>query len=73
MAQDGGKSAFGIIAGQSKGVGVTHTRCFDLYQHFVSFRSFKVYLYNFQWFASGECNSSFSFHLIGPVVFSSDW
>jgi hypothetical protein len=42
VSQDCGKQALRICAGQRVRIGVTDSRCFDLYQHFARLRTFDL-------------------------------
>ncbi|MOA00527.1 hypothetical protein D3C78_1198970 [compost metagenome] len=56
MAQHGGEQAFGIVAAQREGVGVTDAGVRDLHQHFAALRRRDVDFNDFQRLAGSECD-----------------
>ena len=59
MAEDGRKHAFGVVAGQGEGVGMTDAGCLELNHDLALLGAFNVHLFNFEGFARfpGDCRA----------------
>ena len=70
MTQNGREGTFGICTGAGKFIGMADAGRLDFDENFSGLRSFQIDFYDFQWFASFECNCRTSFHIRFSKVIS---